>query len=143
MQDANLKVTAAVVHHPPVVPSFAFRFDAPDRSIVISGDTTPSDNLIKLAKGADILVHDALFVPGVDRLVARVPNASTLKQSILSHHTTAEDAGRVASAAGVKLLVLSHLVPPDDPAITEDQWISAARQHFSGPILLGKDLLEL
>lgn len=143
MQDANLRVSAAVVHHPPMVPSFAFRFDAADRSIVISGDTTPSDNLIKLAKGADVLVHDALFVPGVDRLVARVPNASTLKKSILSHHTTAEDAGRVASAAGVKQLVLSHLVPPDDPTITEDQWISAARQHFSGSIILGKDLLEL
>jgi ribonuclease BN (tRNA processing enzyme) len=88
-------------------------------------------------------VHDALFVPGVDRLVARVPNASTLKKSILSHHTTAEDAGRVASAAGVKQLVLSHLVPPDDPEITEDQWLEAARQHFSGPVLLGKDLLEV
>ena len=143
MQDANLKVPAAVVHHPPMVPSFAFRFDAPDRAIVISGDTSPSDELVKLAKGADVLVHEALFLPGVDRLVARVPNASTLKQSILSHHTTAEDAGRIASAAGVKQLVLSHLVPPDDPAITEEQWIAAARQHFSGPIVVGKDLLEL
>ena len=143
MQDDNLKVTAAVVHHPPMVPSFAFRFDAPDRSIVISGDTTPSADLIKLAKGADVLVHDALFVPGVDRLVARVPNASTLKQSILSHHTTAEDAGRVASAAGVKQLVLSHLVPPDDAAVTEDMWIAAARTHYAGPIVVGKDLLEL
>jgi ribonuclease BN (tRNA processing enzyme) len=143
MQDANVKATAAVVHHPPMVPSFAYRFDAPDRSIVISGDTSPSDELIKLAKGADVLVHDALFVPGVDRLVARVPNASTLKKSILSHHTTAEDAGRVASEAGVTRLVLSHLVPPDDPTITEDQWIAAARQHFSGPIVLGKDLLEI
>ncbi len=143
MQDDNVKVTAAVVHHPPMVPSFAFRFDAPDRSIVISGDTTPSDNLIRLANGADVLVHDALYVPGVDRLVARVPNASKLKQSILSHHTTAEDAGRVASEAGVKQLVLSHLVPPDDAAITADMWIAAARQHYAGPIVVGKDLLEL
>lgn len=143
MQDANLKVTAAVVHHPPMVPSFAYRFDAPDRSIVISGDTTPTESLIQLAKGADVLVHEALFVPGVDRLVARVPNASTLKKSILSHHTTAEDAGRVASAAGVKQLVLSHLVPPDDPAITEEQWLAAAHMHFSGPVILGKDLLEV
>jgi ribonuclease BN (tRNA processing enzyme) len=110
MQDENVKVTAALVHHPPVVPSFGYRFDAADRSIVISGDTAPSDNLIKLAQGADVLVHEALHVPGVDRLVARVPNAASLRQSILSHHTTAEDAGRVAQAAGVKLLVLSHLV---------------------------------
>lgn len=143
MQDENVKVTAALVHHPPVVPAFAYRFDAADRSIVISGDTAPSDNLIKLAQGADVLVHDALYVPGVDRLVARVPNAATLKQSIMSHHTTAEDAGRVAQAAGVKMLVLSHLVPPDDPAINDQMWIDAARMHFRGPVIVGKDLLEI
>jgi ribonuclease BN (tRNA processing enzyme) len=143
MQDANLKVTAAVVDHPPMVPSFAYRFDAPDRSIVISGDTTPTDRLIQLARGADVLVQEALLPAGVDRLVARVPNASTLKKSIMSHHTTAEDAGRIAKEAGVKQLVLSHLVPPDDPQIAESDWIAAARQHFSGPIIVGKDLLEI
>jgi ribonuclease BN (tRNA processing enzyme) len=143
MQDESVKVTAALVHHPPVVPSFAYRFDAADRSIVISGDTTPSDNLIRLAQGADVLVHEALYVPGVDRLVARVPNAPALRQSILSHHTSAEDAGRVAQAAGVKSLVLSHLVPPDDPEITDQMWIDAARLHFRGPVIVGKDLLEL
>lgn len=143
MQDENVKVRAALVHHPPVVPSFGYRFDASDRSIVISGDTAPSDNLIKLAQGADVLVHDALYVPGIDRLVARVPNAAALKQSIMSHHTTAEDAGRVAKEAGVKMLVLSHLVPPDDPTITDQMWIDAARVHFRGPIIVGKDLLEI
>lgn len=143
MQDENVKVTAALVHHPPVVPSFGYRFDASDRSIVISGDTAPSDSLIELAQGADVLVHDALYVPGVDRLVARVPNAAALKQSIMSHHTTAEDAGRVAKAAGVKMLVLSHLVPPDDPRITEQMWIDAVRMHFQGPVIVGKDLLEI
>jgi len=143
MQDENVKVTATLVHHPPVVPAFGYRFDAADRSIVISGDTAPSDNLIQLAQGADVLVHDALYVPGVERLVARVPNAPALKQSILSHHTSAEDAGRVAQAAGVKLLVLSHLVPPDDPAITEQMWIDAARVNFQGSVIVGKDLLEI
>ena len=143
MQDANVKVTAAVVRHPPVVPAFGYRFDAVDRSIVISGDTAPSDDLIKLARGADVLVHEALYVPGVDRLAARVPNAPGLKKSILSHHSTAEDAGRVAQAAGVKTLVLSHLVPPDDPAITDQMWIAAAREHFRGTVIVGKDLLEI
>lgn len=143
MRDANVKVTAALVHHPPVVPSFGYRFDAVDRSIVISGDTTPSDNLIRLAEGADVLVHEALYAPGVDRLVARVPNAPALRHSIMSHHTTAEDAGRVAQAAGVRTLVLSHLVPPDDPGISEQMWIDAARVHFRGPVIVGKDLLEI
>ncbi len=142
-QDEHVKVTAAVVRHPPVVPAFGYRFDAADRSIVISGDTAPSDELITLARGADVLVHDALYPSGVDRLVANVPNAATLKQSILSHHTSAEDAGRVAQAAGVKTLVLSHFVPPDDPAITDQMWIDAARIHFRGAIVVGKDLLEI
>jgi ribonuclease BN (tRNA processing enzyme) len=143
MQDENVKVTAALVRHPPVVPAFGFRFDARDRSIVISGDTAPSEDLIKLAQGADVLVHDALFVPGIDRLVAGVPNATRLKQSIMSHHTTAEDAGRVAHAAGVKTLVLTHLVPADDPAVTEQMWIDAASVHFRGRIIVGKDLMEI
>jgi ribonuclease BN (tRNA processing enzyme) len=143
LQDENVKVTAALVAHPPVVPAFGYRFDGRERSIVISGDTAPSDNLIELARGADVLVHDALYAPAVDRLVAGVPNATSLKRSILSHHTTAEDAGRVAQAAGVKLLVLSHLVPADDPAVTETMWIDAARKHFQGSIVVGRDLLEI
>jgi ribonuclease BN (tRNA processing enzyme) len=143
MKDEHVTVTAALVHHPPVVPAFGYRFDTWDRSIVISGDTAPSDNLIKLARGADVLVHDVLYAPGVDRLVAGVPNATRLKQSIMSHHTTAEDAGRVAQAAGVKTLVLSHFVPPEDPAVTDQMWIDAARRHFRGAIIVGKDLLEI
>jgi len=142
-EDENVRVQATLVDHPPVVPAFAYRFDAPDRSIVISGDTKPSGNLIELARGADVLVHEALYPAGVDRLVAGVPNASSLKQSILAHHTTAEDAGRVAKAAGVKTLVLSHLVPADDAAISDQMWIDAARTHFDGKIIVGKDLLEL
>jgi ribonuclease BN (tRNA processing enzyme) len=143
MRDENVRVTATLVDHPPVMPAFAFRFDAADRSIVISGDTTPSDNLIKLAKGADVLVHSVLYVPAVDRLVARVPNAAALKASIIAHQTSAEDAGRVAAAAGVKTLVLSHLVPADDPGVTDRMWIDAARMHFTGTIIVGRDLLEL
>jgi ribonuclease BN (tRNA processing enzyme) len=143
LEDENVKVTAALVDHPPVVPAFGYRFDGRDRSIVISGDTAPSDNLIKLARGADVLVHDALYKPAVHRLVANVPNATSLRKSILSHHTTAEDAGRVARAAGVKLLVLSHLVPADDPTVTNQMWIDAARKHFGGSIVVGRDLLEI
>ena len=143
MQDERVKVSAALVHHPPVVSAFGYRFDTADRSIVISGDTAPSDNLIALARGADVLVHEALWTPAVDRLVAGVPNATTLKQSILSHHTSAEDAGRVAQAAGVKTLVLSHFVPPDDLGLTDQMWLNAARTHFRGTVIVGKDLLEI
>jgi ribonuclease BN (tRNA processing enzyme) len=143
LQDANVKVTAALVNHPPVEPAFAYRFDTADRSIVISGDTARSDALIALAKGADVLVHEAMYLPAVDRLVASVPNASTLKQHLIASHTSAEDCGRVATAAGVKTLVLSHFVPGDDPAVTDQMWLDAARSQFRGTVILAKDLLEI
>ena len=143
MRDENVKVTAAIVQHPPIVPAFAYRFDAADRSIVISGDTVRSDKLVKLARGADVLVHAVLYVPALDRLVARVPNATALKASILANQTSVEDAGRVAEAAGVKTLVLSHFVPADDPEVTDQMWIDAARRHFRGSVIVGKDLLEI
>jgi ribonuclease BN (tRNA processing enzyme) len=143
LEDRNVKVTAAVVDHPPMALAFAYRFDAADRSIVISGDTRPSDAVIALARGADVLVHEAMMPSAVDRLVANVPNASDLKRSILSHHTAAEDAGRVAQAAGVGTLVLSHLVPAEDPTLPEEAWIEAARRSFRGRVILGRDLLEV
>ncbi|MGH8195140.1 MAG: MBL fold metallo-hydrolase [Woeseiaceae bacterium] len=143
MREENVEVTCALVDHPLVAPAFAYRFDTADRSIVISGDTKRSDKLVKLAQGADILVHEALYVPAVDRLVARVPNAATLKKHIIDSHTSVEDCGRVAAAAGVKTLVLSHLVPPDDPMLTEQMWIDAARSHFKGEIIVARDLMEI
>ena len=143
LDEAGVKVTAALVHHPPVEPAFAYRFDTPDRSIVISGDTTYSENLIELAKGADVLVHEAMHMKGVERLVARVPNHPLLRQHLLASHTPVEDVGRVAQAAGVKLLVLSHLVPADDPSITDEMWIEGARVHFRGRVIVGTDLLEI
>jgi len=143
MSDDNVKVTAALVDHPPVVPAFAYRFDARDRSIVISGDTAPSDNLVRLARGADVLVHSAMYPQAIDRLVGRVTNATALKESILAHQTSAEDAGRIAQAAGVKTLVLSHLVPADDPQVKDRMWVEAAQSRFRGKVILGKDLLEI
>ena len=141
--DGNVTVTAALVDHPPVVPAFGYRFDARDRSLVISGDTAPSRNLAKLAAGADVLVHSVMYPPAIDRLVARVPNAAALKASIVAHQTAAEDAGRVAQQAGVKTLVLSHLVPPDDPEVTDAMWREAASRHFRGTVIVGRDLLEV
>ena len=142
-EDDNVKVTAARVVHPPIENAYAYRFDTRDRSIVISGDTAMSKHLIALAQGADVLVHEALWVDAVDRLVAKIPNAATLKKHIIDSHTSAEDCGRVAAAAGVKTLVLSHLVPPDDPAVTDQMWIDAAKKHFRGAVILGKDLMEI
>lgn len=143
MQDERVKVTAALVEHPLVSPAFAYRFDGPDRSIVISGDTTKSDRLIELARGADVLVHEAMWLPGIDRIVAREPNATTLRKHLLDSHTVAEDCGRIAEAAGVKTLVLSHFVPGGDASITDEMWAGAAGRYFRGRVIVGKDLLEV
>jgi ribonuclease BN (tRNA processing enzyme) len=142
-RDEDMIVRSTPVIHPPLPLAFAYRFDAPDRSIVISGDTAKSDQLMKLAEGADVLVHSAFYAPAIDRLVARVPNAATLRRTIMAGQTSAEDAGRVAQGAGVKTLVLSHLIPADDPDVTDKMWIDAVRPHFNGSIIVGKDLLEV
>lgn len=143
MQDANVKVTAALVHHPPVAPALAYRVDTADRSIVVSGDTARSENLVKLAAGADVLVHEAMYLPGLDRLVASLPDASRLREHLLASHTPTEDVGRVAAEAKVKTLVLSHFVPGNDATITDEMWTEGVRRHFSGRIVVGKDLMVI
>jgi ribonuclease BN (tRNA processing enzyme) len=143
MDDGRMRVTAAKVIHPTIDLALAYRFDAPDRSIVISGDTRPTDSLIRLAKGADVLVHEAMMPDRVRDLVSKLPNSQELARSVLSHHTSAEQAGQVAAAAGVKMLVLSHLVPAEDPTVPDDEWLAAARRHYAGPIVVGHDLMRI
>lgn len=143
MQDQGVKVTAALVDHPPISPAFAYRFDCPDRSIVLSGDTRASDRLIALARGADILVHEALYLPALEQLIATEPNAKSLREHLLASHTPVEDVGRVATEAGVKTLVLSHLVPGGYPFIKDEVWLEAVRPYFSGTIIIGRDLMEI
>jgi ribonuclease BN (tRNA processing enzyme) len=138
MKDDRVIVTCAEVPHPLVPKAFAYRFDCVDRSIVISGDTAPSDAIVKLASGADVLVHEALYVP-------KAPGApgSPLRKHIMDSHTPVEDAGRIAAAAGVKTLVLSHLVPAETDAVSDKEWLAGARAHFNGRIVVGRDLMEL
>src|SRR5260221_8814534 len=143
MQNADVKVTAARVLHPPIVHAYAYRFDADDRSIVISGDTAYSRELIELAKGADVLVHEAMHLAGLENLLKRVPNAATLREHLMASHTVTEDVGRVAADAGVKMLVLSHLVPGDDASLSDDQWLEGVRKHYDGKVIVGQDLLEI
>lgn len=143
MRNGDVTVTAARVRHPPIEHAYAYRFDCPGRSIVISGDTAYSPELVALAKGADVLVCEAMHLGGLERLLAKVPNAATLREHLLASHVVAEDAGRMAEEAKVKTLVLSHLVPSDDPAITEAMWEEAARKRFGGKIVVGRDLLEV
>ena len=139
----DVRVTALRVIHPPVTESYAFKFELGDKKVVFSGDTAFFPPLAEFAKGADYLVHEVLYAPGVDALVSRRPNADKLKASILSHHTRAEDVGRIATMANVKTLVLNHFVPPDDRTLTPDVWSDAVRETFGGKVIVGRDLLRL
>jgi ribonuclease BN (tRNA processing enzyme) len=143
LQTADVKVTAFRTPHPPIVDSFAYKFETPDGVIVFSSDTAYNPRLAEFAKGADVLVHEALYVPAVDRLVIKTKNGATLKKHLMESHTTTEDVGRIAAAAGVKVLVLSHFVPGDDPEVTDVDWISGVRKNFSGKIIVAKDLMQL
>src|SRR6266699_2351595 len=143
MQNADVKVTAARVRHPPIVHAYAYRFDAADRAIVISGDTTTSPELIALARGADVLVSEVMHLGGLETLLKKVPHAATLPEHLLASHIVTEDLGRLAATAAVKTLVLTHFVPPDDNSITDDMWMEGVRKHYKGEIVVGRDLLEI
>jgi ribonuclease Z len=133
--DGEVKVTAFAVEHPPVVPAFGYRFEAYGRAIVISGDCRPSDNLVKFAKGADVLVHEVYLPEYFDRVHASRPElAAMLKQ----YHSTPEQAAEVATKAGVQLLVFTHLVPGNE----ENTILERARKHFAGQIVVGEDLMR-
>ena len=146
MQDDNVKVTATIVEHPPVKPALAYRFDFKDRSIVFSGDTAPSEAVAQLAKGADVLVHETMYVPALEKYIReQIAKGRPVKfEPFMAHmhadHTPAEDVGRIAQEAGVKTLVLSHLTPAID-SISDDTWRAPAAKFFKGEIVVAKELM--
>jgi ribonuclease BN (tRNA processing enzyme) len=147
-QDENVKVSAIIVEHPPVTPALAYRFDFKDRSIAFSGDTAPLEAVATMAKGADVLVHEAMLVPAVENnLREQIANGRPVKFEVfMAHmkadHTPVEDVGRIAQEAGVKTLVLSHLTPAID-SISDAMWREPAAKYFKGEIIVGKDLMVI
>ena len=140
-EDDRVRVSATLVDHAPVWPAFAYRFDTDDGSIVFSGDTARNDNLIKLAKGADILVHEVIVTSWVNGLfpAPRSVAEEGLMQHLLNAHTRVEEVGAIAEAAGVKKLVLSHIVPGN---ATREQLLPAGK-GFSGELVIGRDLMQI
>ena len=143
MTNDDVKVSACLVPHPPIKQAYAYRFDAKDRSVVISGDTAYAPELAEFAKDADVLVHEVMYLPGIEALIQRLPNAKRLREHLMAAHTLPEDVGKIAAQAKVKTLVLSHFVPGDDASITDKQWSEGVRKHFKGRVVVGKDLMEI
>lgn len=139
-RDENVRVTAILVDHRPVFPAFAFRFETPDGSIVVSGDTGVCQNLVTISQGADILLHECIDMDWVNGLLG--PDSPkpdpNLMQHMLAAHTAIEEVGPQAEKAGVNTLVLTHLVPGYTP---EEKW-RKAQIGFSGNLVIGEDLMH-
>ncbi|MES1940976.1 hypothetical protein T5B8_12071 [Salinisphaera sp. T5B8] len=140
--DATMKVSALRVPHPPFGDgeAFAYRFQVAGKTIVFTGDLHAfPDGFAAFARNADIMVSEMVNADAVQALSQRIGNGDTLAKAILSHHVTGAQVGRAAQAAHVKKLVLSHLVPADDPSVTEQSWIDAVRGDYDGPVVVGRD----
>jgi ribonuclease BN (tRNA processing enzyme) len=159
-QDSNLKVTAAEnshFHFEPSSPgygkykSYALRFDTADRTIVFTGDTGPSEAISMLAKGADLLVSE-VAAPleefkqrqiAIGRWQSMTPaqQEASIRHQI-EEHISPEQVGEMAARAGVKTVVLTHLPATADPKDEYARFGELVRKHFSGQVLIAKDLLE-
>jgi ribonuclease Z len=140
----NVKVTAFLVDHGPIKPAFGYRVDYRGRSVVMSGDTKPTDNLIKFSQGVDVLVHEvgrskqdpALIGPPNDVL----PNSRQTRgqaKTIADHHTDGIEAGRVFERVKPRLAVFSHF--NGAPAAI----LPLLRQSYAGSVEFGEDLMTI
>lgn len=144
LEKNGLKVTAIRVDHGPVRPAVGYRFDYKGRSVVISGDTAKSASLVAAAKDADLLVHEALQPKLVKAMTTGLEakgmkNLAQITRDILNYHTTPEQAAEVAQAAGVKELVLSHIVPSIPSKFFYPAFLGDAASRYLGPIVVGED----
>ncbi|HEV8471438.1 MAG TPA: MBL fold metallo-hydrolase [Methylomirabilota bacterium] len=136
----GVRVSAFLVEHDPVKPAFGYRFDGGGRSVVVSGDTRPCENLIRWSAGVDCLVHECCemaktsWSPGCGW-----PTLEDKIRDLASYHTQPDQIGRVAADARPALLVLTHLMPGSAP----DELAVAAARHYSGKIIVGEDLVSV
>ena len=126
--------------------SLSYRFDLPDRSIVYTGDTGPSENLVELSEGADLLISEIIDAPAmIARVRRQAPDTSeaslaALERHLLAHHLSPRQAGELASAAGVGSVVLTHISPSVREAAHAREIVSEAGQAFDGNVVLARDL---
>jgi ribonuclease BN (tRNA processing enzyme) len=159
-QDANVRVTALENTHfkfPPDSPgagkyrSYSYRFETPGRVVVFTGDTGPSEALASFAKDADVLVSEVTVVDEVIELMKRngawqaksVSEQVAWMRHMREEHVTPEQVGRMAAAAGVKTVVLTHFSPSIDRRDDYQRYAVEARKFFSGQVVVATDLMQL
>jgi ribonuclease BN (tRNA processing enzyme) len=140
VDENGLIVSAMRNDHPPVVDSYAFRFDADVKSVTFSGDTRHLPSLVGFAKNTDVLVHEAMLAKGLDYVLAKTKTSDDrLKNHLLEAHSFAEQAGQIAASANVGHLVLNHLIPPERAICSDADWQAETRRSFDGRCSVGHD----
>lgn len=144
MSRDGLTVKAMRTQHPPMTDCFAYSFRTEQTHVVCSGDTAPLPALADFARGADLLVHEAMLAEALPALMARLGDTSgKLKERLLRVHSPAAEAAAIAAKAGVKQLALSHLIPSDDPDFTDEEWRAAVSGIYNGALHIGQDGLRI
>ena len=130
--------------HPPLIDTFALSFKSAKHHVVFSGDTAYLPELATFAKGADLLIHEAMLEAALEPLMKRIGNADDrLMKHWLRSHTFAHDAAKIAQQANVRALALHHLIPSDDPDFTDREWQNATKDHWNGKLYIGKDGMRI
>ena len=135
LDDGAIRVSAVAVTHGRAIPALGYRFDTADGSVVFSGDTRVNEDLIALARGADILVHQ---VADLDYLRLHGMDGAELGR-MHALHTDVTEVGGVAERAGVGELILNHYLPGDPAAVSEEDWARRAGRGFGGITTAGRD----
>lgn len=138
-EDDRVRVSATLVDHPPVFPSYGYRVETDDGVIAFSGDTAKSANVTRLAADADLLVHEVMHIP----YYASIGYPQALLDFFASSHTTPEEVGQVAREAGARHVVLSHIGPGDPREVRDSTWRQGVRSSFRGDITVGHDLQQV
>ncbi len=137
-------IRAFPVQHDPIDPAVGYRIEYAGRSLVLSGDTVQSERLTLAARGADLLIHEALQPRLLGHITQRLeqgdtPHVAQITRDILDYHATPEQAAETAQASGVKALVLNHVVPPQPVSFSYAAYLGDAPKAFDGPITVGED----
>lgn len=137
--DEKVEVLAILVDHGFCYPAYGFRINSSYGSVVISGDTAPCDALVRLAEGADLLLHEVI---DLDAILTSLPDGPT-RYGIAAHlresHTAHDAVGAIAERAGVRQLVLHHIVPNKPNSTDPSRLVEAAERSFSGPVVVAED----
>lgn len=138
-RDELVTVSAILVDHRLCFPAFAFRLESRYGSVAISGDSAHSENCIRLAQGADLLLHEVIDLPGILATFPEGPTRDGIEVHLRESHTPYAEVGKVAQRAGVKSLVLHHIVPNTPGTADLRAMLRSVNEDFAGTVAIAED----